>query len=287
MSFTPSHIATLATKAAIDDLRILLKSLDFWNRNPPTVYLYCDAVVTAALPSIGYTGEIVTKEALNPYSSLNRAQMECLPGIRKNLFFDFVCEKLNLLDWVFSTTKAKGVLFLDADICFLAPLFEIPRGTTLAVSPHHIREQDEVKYGVYNAGMLWVKDSATVAMWRTACDASSFYEQIAIEGVVTNVLAAAGTVYQIPLTENYGWWRLFQGRQPTEILQREWSFNHKNHPGSGITLNGSPLGSVHTHFAEIRDAATSSYNTWVLTMLQTAAKAHEPARRFMDHLGFK
>jgi hypothetical protein len=283
MSFTPSHIATLATKAAIDDLRIFLKSLDFWNRTPPTVYLFCDAAVKAALPSIGYTGDIVTKEALDPYTDLNRAQMERLPGVRKNLFFDFVCEKLNLLDWVFSTTKAKGVLFCDADICFLAPLFHIPRGTTVAVSPHHIREQDEAKYGVYNAGMLWLADSATVARWRAACDTSSFYEQIAIEELVST----CEHVYKIPLTENYGWWRLYQGRQPTEELQREWLFNHKNHPGSGITVGGVTLGSVHTHFAETRDAATVSYNTWVLTMLRLSAKSNDSARRFMDHLGWK
>jgi hypothetical protein len=283
MSFTPSHIATLATKAAIDDLRIFLKSLDFWNRDPPTVYLFCDAAVKAALPSMGYTGDIVTKEALNPYTALNRAQMERLPGVRNNLFFDFVCEKLNLLEWVFSTTKAKGVLFCDADICFLSPLFQIPRGTTVAVSPHHIREQDEAKYGVYNAGMLWLADSATVAQWRAACDTSTFYEQIAIEELVSR----CEHVYKIPLTENYGWWRLYQGRQPTEELQREWSFNHKNQPGSGITVGGVPLGSVHTHFAETRDAATVSYNTWVLTMLRLSAKSNESARRFMDHLGWK
>jgi len=284
MSFTPSHIATLATKAAIDDLRILLKSLDFWNREPPTVYLFCDAAVKAILPSIGYTGEIVTKEALNSYTSLNRAQMERLPGIRKNLFFDFVCEKLNLLDWVFSTTRAKGVLFVDADICFLAPLFQIPKGTTLAVSPHNIREQDEAKYGIYNAGMLWIKDSATVALWRSACDNSSFYEQIAIEEVVKK---QGTTTYEIPLTENYGWWRLFQGRRPAEDLQKEWSFSHKSNPGCGITVNGVPLGSVHTHFSEMRDAATVTYNQWVITMLTLSAKVNEPTRRFMDHLGFK
>jgi hypothetical protein len=277
MSFTPSHIATLATKAAIDDLRILLKSLDFWNRNPPTVYLYCDAAVTEALPSIGYTGEIITKEALNPYSSLNRAQMERLPGVRKNLFFDFVCEKLNLLDWVFSTRKVKGVLFLDADICFLGPLFEIPRGTTFAVSPHHIREQDEAKYGVYNAGMLWVKDSATVALWRSACDNSSFYEQIAIEEVVKK---QRFTTYEIPLTENYGWWRLWQGMEKPEIRMEAWGIS-RTKGGSGITVGGKRLGSVHTHFHEKYDGATMAFNSFVVGFLKKLVPVHPPAKRLL------
>jgi hypothetical protein len=124
MSFTPSHIATLATSSAIDDLRIFLKTLSFWNSPPPPVYLFCDATVAAAIPSFGYTGELVIKEALTQYTGLNRAQMESMPGIHyKNLFFDFVCEKLTLMEWVFSTTDSSGVLFCDADICFLAPLF--------------------------------------------------------------------------------------------------------------------------------------------------------------------
>lgn len=281
MSFTPSHIATLATKAAIDDLRILLKTLEFWNYSPPTVYLFCDAAVSAILPSIAYKGKLIVNEALNAYTDLNRAFMERMPGKRKNLFFDFVCEKLALLDWAFSITN-DGVLFCDADICFLAPLFQIPEGTTLAVSPHHIRQQDEVKYGVYNAGMIWMKNAATVDLWRQACETSIFYEQIAIEGMVANV----DRVYEIPLSENYGWWRLWQGREPADILQREWSMN-RNKPGSGIMVNGKPLGSVHTHFGEKRDAATCAYNEWVLGWLRKIAKVHSPTQKFMKYLGWK
>ena len=281
MSFTPSHIATLATRAAIDDLRIMLKSLEFWNNPLPAVYLFCDSAVTAALPSIAYKGTLVTNEVLNDYTELNRAAMERLPGRKyKNLFFDFVCEKLTLLDWVFST-GAKGVLFCDADICFLGPLFQIPdhETTTLAVSPHLIRHQDEAKYGVYNAGMLWVKDSSVVSMWREACNTSAFYEQIAIEDIV----AKSENVYQIPITENYGWWRLWQGRRPADELKRAWGMN-RNKPGSGITIDGVPLGSVHTHFREMKDGPTITYNEWVLDWLRRIAKVHPITRRFLTHL---
>jgi len=282
MSFTPSHIATLATSSAIDDLRIFLKTLSFWNSPPPPVYLFCDATVAAAIPSFGYTGELVIKEALTQYTGLNRAQMEAMPGIHyKNLFFDFVCEKLTLMEWVFSTTDSSGVLFCDADICFLAPLFQIPTECPLAVSPHLIREQDEARFGIYNAGMIWIKDAATVALWREACATSSFYEQIAIETLVIFV----DKPYMIPVTENYGWWRLWQGRKPAVELKNEWKMNKKN-PGSGISIHGSPLGSVHTHFAETRDVATAAYNDWVKTCLRRVAQAHEPARRFLEYMGW-
>ena len=284
MSFTPSHIATLATRAAIDDLRILLKSLEFWNTIPPTVYIFCDSEVTKILPSIAYKGVIVTNECLNEYTGLNRAAMEQMPGKKyANLFFDFVCEKLNLLEWVFSTTKTTGgILFCDADICFLAPMFKIPEDSLLAVSPHLIRVADEAKYGVYNAGMLWVKNTDIVGLWREACSTSSFYEQVAIEDVVN----ALNNVYTIPSTENYGWWRLWQGRSPPEELQKQWGMN-RNKPGSGITVIGAPLGSVHTHFGERRDSATVAYNEYVLGWLRKIAKVHPNTQKFMKHMGFK
>lgn len=278
----PSHIATLATRAAIDDLRILLKSLEFWNAGqPPTVYLFCDAAVKAVLPSFNYKGELVTKECLNEYTALNRASMERMPGKKyKNLFFDFVCEKLTLIDWVFEMAPdAPGVLFCDADICFLAPIFTIPADTELAVSPHMIRHTDEARFGVYNAGMIWMKSSAVVSIWREECDTSEFYEQLPIEFMVKRVKS----VYQIPITENYGWWRLWQGRQPAAELQKQWGIN-RSYPGSGITVGGIALGSVHTHFGETRDAATVEYNKWVIDWLKRIAKAHEPTRRFMAHL---
>lgn len=285
MNFTPSHIATLATKAAIDDLILFLKTLSFWNTpTPPTVYIYCDSAVNALIPTLGYSGTIVVKEALNEYTDLNRAEMERMPSnqSRKNLFFDFVCEKLNLLDWVFNTTDSSGVLFCDADIFFLAPLLTIPYGTQLAVSPHLIRSFDEARYGIYNAGMIWIKNSEIVQMWRESCDTSNFYEQIAIE----NVVSLVGHAYQIPETENYGWWRMWQGRKDYQHLQAEWRMNRTN-PGSGITIRGVPLGSVHTHFNEEHDAATVQYNKWVRLCLLRVAKIHEPARKFLEYLGWE
>jgi len=283
MRLIPSHIATLATRAAINDLRTMLKSLEFWNpRSVPTVYIFCDAAVKAAIPSFAYTGDIITNETLNAYTDLNRAAMERLPGVQyKNLFFDFVCEKLRLLEWVFTTTDTSGVLFCDADICFMGPLFSIPVTADIAVSPHKIREQDEARFGVYNAGMIWLRNKDIVSIWREECGTSHFYEQAAIEGVVKRV----DNVYEIPVSENYGWWRLWQGRKPAHELQKEWGI-HRAMGGCGITVHGRPLGSVHTHFGEKIDDATVQYNEWVLSILRRIAKAHEPTRRFLIHLGF-
>jgi len=172
-----------------------------------------------------------------------------------NLWVNFMLEKTRLLDWALET--APDVLFCDADLCFMGPLFEIPEDAKLAVSRHEIRPQDEARFGAFNGGMIWVTSKDQVALWRSATATSRFFEQASIEDLV----AADPTSYMIPRTENYGWWRLFQGVKSPQELASEWSVS------TCIKVSGQPLGSVHTHFGEVRDAATVEFNKWVLSML--------------------
>jgi hypothetical protein len=91
-------------------------------------------------------------------------------------------------------------------------------------------------------------------------------------------------VYKLPKTENYGWWRLWQGVQPPHELKGEWGMNRRG-PGCGITVAGASLGSVHTHFTETKDAATAQFNAWVIAWLKKLADAkHLPAKRFLKIL---
>ena len=276
-----SHIATLATKAAIDDLRLLLASLETWNTPAPAVFLYCDSFVQSKIASLSYKGPLTIRVTLDEYTEYTRAEMEKLPGKRTNLFFDFVCEKMNLLDWAFAS-GAPHVLFCDADICFLAPLFTVPSGTTLAVSQHMIRPADEARFGTYNVGMIWMGLPELVGVWRDACAGSRFYEQVPMEAVVASL--PSDQVYKLPKTENYGWWRLWQGTESPATLKAEWGINRRG-PGCGITIAGAPLGSVHTHFKETRDVATAQFNAWVITWLKKLAEVkHLPAKQFLKIL---
>ena len=277
-----SHIATLATRAAIDDLRVLLASLETWNTPAPAVFLYCDSYVESKVASMAYKGSLNIRCCLDQYTEYTRAEMERLTGkFRHNLFFDFVCEKMNLLDWAFAS-GAPHVLFCDADICFLAPLFTVPSGKTLAVSQHMIRPADEARFGTYNVGMIWMGRPELVGAWRDACDGSRFYEQVPMETVVASL--PPEQVHKLPKTENYGWWRLWQGIQTPQELQAEWGVNRRG-PGCGITVAGAPLGSVHTHFKETRDAATAQFNAWVIAWLKRLAEVnHTPAKRFLKVL---
>lgn len=287
---SPTVLATLATGGALADLRILLSSLALFNTRPPKVYLYCDATVVSALPGLNYPGEVITNTtAMEPYSGLNRQQMERMPGRRfPSLWFDFMAEKISLLRWAFAeegeTAATPGILFCDADICFLAPLPTIPVGTKVALSHHEIRAADEARYGRYNGGFAWFSSPSHVDTWLTACLAGQrFYEQSALEDVA-RAAAREGpqALYEFPRTQNFGWWRLFQGERPVAMLLTEWSMNRRINPSSsGIMVAGAPLGSIHTHFKETRDPTTMEFNRWVLSWLQKLERSHEPARRLL------
>ena len=275
----PSAIATLATNAVKTDLQLFLFTLSLWNKDPPTVYLMCDSSIAAELPAMNYPGQIITRISLDKYSGLTRAQMERLPGEYKNLFFDLCVEKTAVMKWVFETESVtNGVLYCDCDICFMGPHFDIPDNATLAVSHHEIKPQDEARYGTYNGGIVWAKDISNIHTWIAACKTSRFVDQAAIE----DMAAAATNLYKIPRQENYGWWRLFQGVKPANELMGEWTMRWGSN-NSGIMIGGQPLGSIHTHFGEIRDAATLQYNRWVLHWLSKLTM-HPPAQRLLGFI---
>lgn len=285
----PSVIATLATIDAIQDLRVLLLTLSVFNPNPPTVYLYCDHPVSLIIPRINYPGKIFVRKELDLYSGFPRSVLESLPG--KNLptrWADFMAEKIYLMNWAFTDAGAAagGVLFCDADICFLGPLPSIPERALAALSPHAIRPRDEAKFGKYNGGFVWLSGPAMTRIWLEACPTAFYFEQSALEDVAEAAAAAGpGKLYEFPVTQNYGWWRLWQGEKSVSDLQKLWTMNRMKSPEHvGILVDGEPLGSVHTHFYEKRDGATMSYNEWVLKWVEKLAPRHPPAKRLLDIL---
>lgn len=289
----PSLIATLATGPALGDLRIFLQSLALWTGPAyPTVYLYCDKVIADAVPAIRYPGRLVLKDALSQYSNFTRQEMERARGATlPSVWFEFMAEKLNLLDWVFASEPERaqkvGVLFCDADICFFAPPPRIPEHAVIGLSRHMIRPSDEMKYGTFNGGFFWFSGQPLVSLWRDACAAGSrFYEQAALEVVAGTVKSEHPEgLYEFPRTTNFGWWRLWQSPIPVQAAQHEWTMNRmKAARASGILIQGAPLESVHTHFLERTDQATVAYNQWVLLWLKKLAPAHPPAKKLLGVL---
>ena len=110
-----------------------------------------------------------------------------------------------------------------------------------------------------------------------SCNTSRFFEQAALETVATEMGEA---LYTFPATENYGWWRLWQGTESSQALFNKWSF--KRLPmTAGIAIDGIPFGSVHTHFFEKKDAATKRFNEVVIEMLTTLKRIHTPAKKLL------
>jgi hypothetical protein len=267
-SFVPTAICTLANEFAIADLQLLFTSLELWNSPLPDIYLYCDSEVSAWLSQKKrYKGTLVTKEALNKYTGLTRKDMEGRRGtLFQTLFGDFTAEKPLLFQWAFSQINSEdtGLLFCDADICFLSSLPEIPKGTELALSPHMIRKRDTDKYGIYNAGFLWIKNSHIAELWFQLCKSSRFFEQ----GCLEDLKGLVKNCYEFPIQINYGWWRMFQGEKSVDELRKEFSVFREGNKHSGICVQGKPLNSIHTHFFERTDMYTVDFNAYMLKWFQ-------------------
>jgi len=244
-------IATLANTSAFDDLKIFLKTLQLFNNILPDIYLYCDTYIDIIDLTHMYKGNIYKKVALDEYDKLTRKEMEKTKGkIFKTQWEDFMCEKMNLLEW--SHITSDRVLFCDSDICFMGPLPEIPESYELGLSSHEIRTFDELRFGLYNGGFVFSANKDIPKRWREATHTSRYFEQAALEDLTKEF-----HTYYFPIQNNYGWWRLLQGKKNIEVLKREWSIK------DNISyVNNKPLLSIHTHF-KTKDLVINLFNNFV------------------------
>jgi hypothetical protein len=275
----PSAIATLANSNGIADLELLLYTLELWNSQPPTVYLFCTTEVQEWLPG-KYKGTICANPVLDAYENLTRREMEGMPsrsGLkgRTNLFFDFMEEKCHLMKWAFEkmpvAEKANGLLFCDADIFWLGPLPLIDMSKQVMLSPHEIHPSDEAKYGKYNGGFFWMREPSAVDHWQNACETARFFEQSALESLADGTFSFGEFSKQV----NYGWWRMFQSPKGAKAQQGAWSIKRDSEQKhSGIQVEGQPLVCIHTHW-KTDDRITHMFNEWVeskLSLLKTQTK---------------
>lgn len=272
-------IALLVNENAIDDLKVFLFSLQLWNTFLPTLYIYSTSKAQPIIDSIEYNGPRVYSTDLDAYSNLSRGQMERMPSKQglSNLFHDFTVEKCTLMEWAIGLA-GKGVLFCDADLCWLGPLPSLPDGDLrLALSPHEIRHTDEVKYGIYNAGLVWIRDLEVVQAWRRASMVSAFFEQLALDSVSKQF-----QLYEFGTHVNYGWWRMFQGRTSVDDCKAQWSI-HRNAAHSGLCVKGEPVVCIHTHW-KTTDHVTYTFNTWIVGKL-TVLKGQPKVGKLLRFLG--
>jgi hypothetical protein len=256
-------VGTLANKNAFYDLNVFLFTLQLWNDELPNLYIYCDSFIENYLISKKlYKGKLFIKNALDAYTTYDRLKMEQLQGKEfPTLFGDFVCEKMNLLNWMFETEKS--VLFCDADICFLGSLPQVDETKKLILSRHMIRESDEKRFGIYNAGFLYMSDSSIPNKWKNYTYTSKFFEQLSMEDLANEFIDSLDV---FPVQNNYGWWRLFQGKESVTTLQSRWKIKRSEN-SCGISVEDKPLLSVHTHW-KTNDSTTQMFNRFIMNYLE-------------------
>jgi hypothetical protein len=164
--------------------------------------------------------------------------------------------------------------FLDADICLLAALPGVGPSMTLGLSPYFIRSADEARYGRYNAGMIWIADRSLLDVWRRATYASRFYEQASLEEVAK---AAGEGLLEFPIQDNFGSWRYLQSADPPPAIEARLGYNRRL-ACVGLTYDGAPLRSLHTHWED------GAFTAWMRGRLEFLAKAHPPAKAVVNVL---
>lgn len=279
MAHSGPILATLVTgEKAANELRVFLKSVELFEPHA-RVFILTDAITA---PHLHKPKSLTVKiqVALKKYANLTRSDMEALPGkTYDSLFKDYTMEKATAIEGAFSAwpteSATTGIWFLDSDITLFAPLPSVSAPYTLAVSPHYIRAVDESKYGRFNAGMIWFKDTSLLPVWRGATHQSRFFEQAALEVLAEQT---GDRCLELPIQDNFGWWRYLQSSIAPPEIEKNLGFHR--FPGcAGLKYNGVPLRSVHTHWHE-----STAFNNWILNSLKRVAPTHPPARELMNSI---
>lgn len=265
------------------DFQVFLKTLAMWH-SEAELFVYTDESTESQIRSLKTSLKINTRPALTKYTGLDRKTMEAMDGVTyATLWTDFMYEKANVLQWMFESKGGaeQGLWFLDADITFLAPLPTIPDRATVALSPHYIRTVDEMRFGKYNGGFMWIKDPTLLEVWRSAGHGSRFYEQSALESVAS---AAAGGLYEFPIQVNFGWWRMFQSIDAPHIIQSRFGFNRFD-KSIGLRYADHPIQSIHTHWHD-GTSVTGLFNRWIDAYTARTAAASKITKVWRTHVGF-
>ena len=101
-----------------------------------------------------------------------------------------------------------------------------------------------------------MKDSSIPDKWKEFSKKSNFFEQLSLED-----LTEIYSFETFSIQNNYGWWRLLQGKESEEVLKKKWSIKRTTN-SSGIAVEGEPLLSVHTHW-KTDDLATKYFNKFI------------------------
>jgi len=253
---------TFATKGAYKDLRLLLHSLELYHSDIP-VFILCDKWVNDKIEEDNYNLEIYKKVELDQYTNMNRKMME-----QANIFIEFLLNKANVMDYAMEIYE--NTLFIDADIILLNKFdLLIDKQYDVALSPHHIFEESEKKFGKYNAGFMFIANKNVTNTWRKFIKTrSGFDDQQALDW-----FSEEFKVCHFDTSYNYGWWRLFQCENPNERANL-FMINDDE-----LYYEYNTLKCIHTHLYEENDYQTIQFNTFILNIMD---KIDHPMLKYIN-----
>ncbi|MDH3636523.1 MAG: hypothetical protein OES20_17665 [Gammaproteobacteria bacterium] len=224
-------ISTLSTETSVDELHLLLSSIQIHMPDVP-VFLIADTptktIISNAFPDLN----IHISTQLDRYHGLDRQGME-----KQGIWLDFMLEKCTIIDLALS--KTRNTLLVDADVVFLHPVPAVP-DKNIGLSPHYVASQHTDDFGIFNAGFVFVQHHAVTEWWRRKSkEDPGFFEQQALDSAPNQFNA-----FEFPNQYNFGWWQLWLSTNPQEVVNEFWIKDHK------IYRNDMPLISVHTHFVK-------------------------------------
>ena len=255
---------TFATKSAYKDLRLLLHSLELYHKDIP-IFIICDKWINDKIENEKYDLIIHKKIELEKYTDLNRQQME-----QKNIFIEFLLFKTTVIDYAMSVYN--NTLFIDSDIIILNKMdLLINKEYDVGLSPHNIFEINQKKFGIYNAGFMYVANKNITKYWIHIINTTNtFDDQQALD-----YFEKKFKVFKFDDSYNYGWWRLFQCDDPQKRA------NLFTIDDDNVYYEYKMLKCIHTHLYQQNDQQTMSFNNLVLELLE---KINHPMIRFIKNI---
>ena len=275
----PDCVSTMSTKGSWTDLKLMLYSLHQFHPDL-RVFIVCDSYIKGALdggwikentPNLDYT----CIPTLDEYSKMDRRIME-----QNGKWLEFMLRKCDSIDAAFQEGYL-NTLFVDCDMVFLNKI-EFTGGIKgldgtlkqIGRSPHHNKNENQVQFGKYNGGFLWINSPGFTEWWKFASYTQSrYYEQAILENTDKHY-----TSFDVPMEYNYGWWRLYEC-EPNLIQERERLFRVVDNI---VTYDNKPLRTIHTHFGEKKFAYTVKFNNYMMKLL--VACKDERQKRIYDFI---
>lgn len=246
-----SNISTIVTINLINEFFILQKSLMLSNPDTKIVVL-CDDESASLIEKLFNPNIII----LNLLKDLDYVDIKR----RGKTFLDLVLKKCDVIKYALDMFG--DTLFTDTDIVFLNR-YEISTNKELILSQHHINPSDELQYGKYNVGYMYIK-SKKFPEWlkNTTLTKSKFFEQ---EGLIH--AEHEFDMETFSMNHNYGWWRLFQCGETQERYKK---FGY----GANVFYDKLPLISVHVHMISdgFKDELNDKYADIILKLLSVSKK---------------